>query len=518
MPADPRPTIAPIDREAVASVAAILPHWLETLIASRGLTGVQAAIWHEGALVAEVAAGTADESAGTALLTTHRLRIASHSKMFCALAVLRLAEQDRLRLDDTLGTHVGELADSPVANRTLRDLLSHSAGLTRDSSDSGWWALRFPFPDREQLIEIARTSAVVAEPGLHLQYSNIGYGLLGLVIESVTGAGFADAVHELVLDPVGAEGIGPDLPDDATGPEDPHGFALGHSTRLHGARRTVEQIPTHALAAATGFWASAGPIATFAGKVLADDALLDPASLRQMRRRVWTLAEGTGYGLGLQEANLHGFAAIGHSGGFPTGLTRTWVVPAARLAVSVLGTSYDAPTSDIAAGLLGLLSLASGSPAGKAATYEEAGALGGASNGRPRPQPLAEQAPVLIAGTERTAAEVAALVAGSYDSLGARSRLAVLGGRLFLLADEDLDPSESALELAVGTARDEEDAVTLELPTWGDSGYGSWAEPALLRLEHRDGSLRPVALRVTGQLQVPTADFLVPAQRIRVPR
>src|SRR5690606_40882037 len=101
-----------------------ISEWLETLRASTLQTGLQAAIWHEGELVAEVAVGPADEPAGIPLRTTHRLRIASHSKMMTALAVMRLVEQGKLRLDDTLGKRVPELADTPVADRTLRDLLS----------------------------------------------------------------------------------------------------------------------------------------------------------------------------------------------------------------------------------------------------------------------------------------------------------------------------------------------------------------------------------------------------------
>src|SRR5690606_40272885 len=58
-----------------------ISEWLETLRASTLQTGLQAAIWHEGELVAEVAVGPADEPAGIPLRTTHRLRIASHSKM-----------------------------------------------------------------------------------------------------------------------------------------------------------------------------------------------------------------------------------------------------------------------------------------------------------------------------------------------------------------------------------------------------------------------------------------------------
>ena len=537
---------AGIDRSAVEDVAGILPEWLETVRHLRRQSGFQVAVWHDGELVAEVAVGAADEPAGIPLRTSHRLRIASHSKMLTAFTVMRLKEQGRLRLDDTVGDHVAELAETPVADRTLRDLLSHGAGLTRDSDDSRWWRLGIPFADRARLLEIARSGAVRTEPGLHLQYSNIGYGLLGLVIEEITGTGFAEAVAELVLDPVGVPGIGPDLPDAPPGPEQADGFAHGHTSLLHGPRRVVEQIGTGALAAATGFWASAGAIASVAGKVLTAGELLEAASLREMRRRVWTLHDGGQYGLGLQEGRLHGFTVIGHSGGFPTGLSRTWAAPADRLVVSVIGTAVDAPSSEIALGILGLLSLAAGRPAPQAEEWERAGAQGGASDGRPRPLVLAEQESVRLraadapdgaggsagsAGSARStggaplgslsAPQIAQLVAGTYDSLWGRTRLVPLGGRLFSLDESAADPAASALELSVRGVRADPitpDLEVVELAAWGDSGYGTWAEPILARLarDGAGGALRCAGLVVTGQLQTPSADFVMP-ERVTAP-
>jgi len=516
----PEGTTAPsLGRDAVLDVAAILPGWLETVRHLHRQSGIQAAIWHDGELVAEVAVGPADAEAGIDLLPTHRLRIASHSKMMTTLAVLRLAEEGALRLDDTLGAHVPELAGSPVAAATLRDLLSHAAGLSRDSADARWWRLGRPFPDREQLLAIARTEPLAAPAGTHLQYSNIGYGLVGLVIEAVTGEDFAAAVARLVIEPLDVEGIGPDLPANTPGPETPHGFAPGHTSLLHGPRRIVEQVPTGALAAATGFWATAGTIATVAGRALTTDALLGEDARRAMRRRVWTVAEGRHYALGLQQGRLHGFEAVGHSGGFPTGLSRTWAVPSERLAVSVIGTAVDAPTSEIAAGLLGLLALAAGRPAPQADAAEAPGAQGGGGSGRTRPLPLAEQE----AAESLTAGEVAELAAGTYDSLWGRTRVARLGGRLFALDDAAFDPAAGALELAIaGGAADpyEPGARTIALRTWGDPGYGTWAEPILVGLGREPGTDGAPALRCrglirTGQLQTPSAEFTMPERVTR---
>lgn len=526
MPAPITPTTIPataLDAEAVASVGAILPAWLASVQRAHRLTGVQAAIWHDGAVVAEAAVGPADEPAGIPLATTHRVRIASHSKMVTAMLVMALAGEGRLRLDDTVGEQVAELADSPVGPLTVRDLLSHSAGLTRDAPDSRWWQLERPFADREELLAIARADGtVLAAPGLHLQYSNIGYGLIGLVIEAVTGTTFARAAHDLLLDPLGIADIGPDLPADAAGPEDPRGFAVGHTAAVHGERRTVAQVATGALAPATGFWATAAGIAELAGRVLCDGEVIGAEAVTTMRRRAWTLTEGRHYGLGLQEGTFAGFGAIGHSGGFPTGLTRTWAVPGERLAVSVLGTSVDAPTSQIAVGILGLLALAAGRPAPQASEAEESGAGGGGSLGTPRPAPLPDQDGVELDGVRVPAARIAEAVAGSYGDLWGSMLVARLGDRLLTLDEGELDPSQGAIELVVdGTAPDPLDdtaPATVRLRTWGDVGYGSHLEPLLARIALDDeGAPRCSGIIHTGHLQVPVDELELP-DRVPAPR
>src|SRR5699024_12811841 len=96
-----------LPRSAVEAVAAMLPEWLETVRRLHRQPGFQAAIWHDGELVAAVAVGSADATAGIPLRTTHRLRIASRSKTFAALAIMPLREQERLLRDDNVCDHEG---------------------------------------------------------------------------------------------------------------------------------------------------------------------------------------------------------------------------------------------------------------------------------------------------------------------------------------------------------------------------------------------------------------------------
>ena len=127
----------------------------------RRVPGVQAAVRHGAELVYSAAFGHADLANDVALGVGHLFRIASHSKTFTSTAIMQLVQAGRLRLDDTAGHWVPFLVDddSPLAGVTVRDLLTHAAGVYRDSADGDFWHLVGAFPDRATLREILATPA-----------------------------------------------------------------------------------------------------------------------------------------------------------------------------------------------------------------------------------------------------------------------------------------------------------------------------------------------------------------------
>ena len=110
----------------------------------------------------ERAFGLADLGTGETLTPRHRFRTGSHSKSFTAAGIMLLRERGRLGLDDAVGRHVPGLhADTAAA--TIGQLLSHSAGVTRDGPDSGQFTDRRPYPDAaEVLADLGRSAA---DPG-----------------------------------------------------------------------------------------------------------------------------------------------------------------------------------------------------------------------------------------------------------------------------------------------------------------------------------------------------------------
>jgi CubicO group peptidase (beta-lactamase class C family) len=152
-----------------------------------------------------------DEAAAPGPDTT--FRIGSLTKQFTAVAILRLQQQGKLRVTDTVGTH---LPDYPETGRriTIHHLLTHTSGLPDYTA----------FPDRDlaRPHTVAETVATFSklplefEPGQQFRYSNSGYFLLGAIIEAASGRRYAEYLADEVLAPAGMRRTGyGDTPGDA---------------------------------------------------------------------------------------------------------------------------------------------------------------------------------------------------------------------------------------------------------------------------------------------------------------
>jgi CubicO group peptidase (beta-lactamase class C family) len=321
-----------------------LPRWIELQMRVHEQPGCAVALAHRGRVVWEEAFGVADLGRGTPLTPRHRFRAASHSKSFTAAALMKLREQERLRLEDPVGRYVDGLHPA-VARVTLVQLLSHSAGIVRDGSDAGQFVDQRPFLSAEELrFELRRAPPVIA-PNTRFKYSNHGYGLLGLVVEAVTGEPWGTWLQREIIESAGLAETLPDGPPPKRMP-----MALGHSGKLPVGRRLV--IPgdyaTHAIAPAGGVISTAGDLARFFCQLSPNGGrgVVSVASRREMVRPQWRDPHSRferWYGLGLACGNLAGWQWFGHSGGLQGYITRTCVFPAQDLALSVLTNAIDAP-------------------------------------------------------------------------------------------------------------------------------------------------------------------------------
>jgi D-alanyl-D-alanine carboxypeptidase len=169
-----------------------------------GVPAVQIAVSDHGQIIYSEAFGRTDRENAIAATPRSVLQIGSVTKQFTAAAILRLAERGALTLDDRIETYVPDF-DPRGATITLRRLLSHTAGVRRE-----WFSPTAPEPNltapvtRAEVIKALNSGPLLDfTPGQAWSYSNAGFVLLGLAIESITGMAYADFIHQEFVLPLG---------------------------------------------------------------------------------------------------------------------------------------------------------------------------------------------------------------------------------------------------------------------------------------------------------------------------
>ncbi|MDG5820566.1 serine hydrolase domain-containing protein [Natronococcus sp. A-GB7] len=174
-----------------------------------GVPGASIALIEDGEVTWSGAYGSADPAEGHPMTEDTPFRVQSITKTVTAWGVVKLVEEGELALDDPVGQHLTswERPDTEYswADVTVRRLLNHSAGMPTGGYESVPLD-EDPPPLREALSGNTGgpTARPTAEPG-EFRYSNIGYALLELLVEDVTGRDFAAYVDDAILDPLGMD-------------------------------------------------------------------------------------------------------------------------------------------------------------------------------------------------------------------------------------------------------------------------------------------------------------------------
>lgn len=306
----------------------------------------------DGALVAH--SGTPDRV----------FRIASMTKSFTCAAVLALRDEGALSLDAPIADHAPELAGvrGPAGSAaiTLRHLLSMTSGLATDDP----WADRHLDMTPDELDRVcAAGPRFAARPGDRFEYSNLGFGLVGRVVERATGRRVQDHVTERFLVPLGMTSttwVRPDHDDWAR----PHHIRDGAAVP-----DPVAPLGDGEIAPMGGLWSTVADLAIWT--MWFDDAIarpdastwigLSPASRREMQRQHTYMGRlpvagrkfPSGYGFGLQvrdDADLG--TLVAHSGGLPGyGSNMRWCAGRGVAAIA-LGNVMYAPMSDLTMSML----------------------------------------------------------------------------------------------------------------------------------------------------------------------
>ena len=326
--------------------------WLEGQIAYRDLPGIAVGVVSGDRLVWSQGFGMADRAAGRTMTPDTRFRMASHSKLFTATAIMQLREEGKIRLDDPVSDYLpwfevrdASPDDPPI---TIEHLLTHSSGLPREAGPhwSDW-----EFPTDAELRNLMPERQATFSPEVRWKYSNLAYTVAGMVVESVSGMSWADYLQTNIFDPLGMTASSVDR-------EDPL-MSVGYGRRMpDGSREVLPFVDARGMAAATGLTSTVEDMAKFVSAQFRDgprggDRLLGTASLREMHRvrmleSTWTRGQGIGFAVSRIDDRLY----VGHGGGYPGYTTSTTIQLDDRVGVIVLTNTNDSNPGGIARQLM----------------------------------------------------------------------------------------------------------------------------------------------------------------------
>ncbi|TMP38796.1 hypothetical protein CWB96_19480 [Pseudoalteromonas citrea] len=174
--------------------------YFKEYIEETGFSGILFAA-HNEKIIYNMSYGLANREQKINFNANSVFHIGSITKQFIAAAILRLSEQQKLRLDDTLAlyfTHV------PADKRaiTLHQLLTHSAGFSHSTGPV------YELVNEQAFISRALKSPLLFKPSTQHHHSNIGFGLLALIVEKVSGQGYEEFVRGSILLPAGLNETG----------------------------------------------------------------------------------------------------------------------------------------------------------------------------------------------------------------------------------------------------------------------------------------------------------------------
>jgi CubicO group peptidase (beta-lactamase class C family) len=192
---------------------------IESFMKKWNITGASVAVVKDERLIYTKGFGYADKENEVKVEPKHLFRIASVSKLITAVAVMKLVEDEKLKLNDTIFGERGILSDKEfldikderVKGITVRNLLNHTSGWTNKKGDPMFQNLAIskkmdvdlPLKTETIVQYVLQNRKLDYLPGKKSVYSNFSYALLGLIIEKVSETNYEDYVVTNVLNPLG---------------------------------------------------------------------------------------------------------------------------------------------------------------------------------------------------------------------------------------------------------------------------------------------------------------------------
>lgn len=339
--------------KALKQYVSILDSYFEDARLDIGAPGLVYGIVAGGELKRVKAFGVRSINTGEPVTRETAFRIASMTKMMTALLIYDLYDQGKVSLDAPAEDYVPALKNlvyptSDSRRVTVRDLVNHTAGFVTDDP----WADRQMARSNTELDEfINKAKPFSTAPGERWEYSNLGYVLLGRIIENVSGQPFAQRMQERILDPLGMNGSGLEVREISDSKR-----AYGYQ-KINGAYVDEPVLESGSFDPLGGMWTTAEDYGQFIAWMLSawpprntqeiegaiprrvirmatDSTFLLNANRRAGLHGKDDCSMSVGYGMGLDQFRHCTIGLIlGHGGGFPGYGTFVLMVPETGLGV-----------------------------------------------------------------------------------------------------------------------------------------------------------------------------------------
>jgi CubicO group peptidase (beta-lactamase class C family) len=293
------------------------------------LAGASVAVVRGGQTLLMKEYGFADLELGVPMPPKASFEIGSVTKQFTAAAILLLAEQRKLSLDDDVTKH---LPDYPVqGNRiTIRQLLNHTSGIKGYTELVEFREFQRMHRPRQELVALFSARPFEFAPGSEQTYNNSAFFLLGLIVEKISGTTYESFVKANLFDKVG-------MPDSYYCSEKTIHKNHAHGYDTEGGQLVLKGYLDHLWPYSAGSLCSNATDLVAWTRALHGGQVLKPESYREMTSP-GTLNDGTRirYGLGIGVADIGGRRAIAHGGGINGFLSEVEYYPDDDLIVVVL--------------------------------------------------------------------------------------------------------------------------------------------------------------------------------------
>ena len=285
------------------------------------LPGAIVGVWKDGKRVYLKAFGVTDTTTGTPVKTNSHVRIGSLTKAFTVMGILQLAADGKLSLDDPIGNYIEGVPNGDVI--TIRQLAEMRSGL----GDYSAVVVPILYQDPEkhyttqELLDIAFSQPVRAQPGTEFDYNNTNTTLLGAVLEKLSGMPRAQYVQERIAKPLGLKNTS--VPTSNAIPET-HGRGYGDWNPQQQVEDETDWNPSWGNAAGDMI-SNVDDIATFT-RALGTGKLITPEMKKEHDKGLPASTEGQGalYGLAYE---LHPGGWQGHNGRIPGWTTYPYYLP-----------------------------------------------------------------------------------------------------------------------------------------------------------------------------------------------